>query len=74
MINGNIPTMSSISEADRSEIEEYISNLIMIVHTLGHKVFEQITTAEPKQENTLYLEGLRGAKGSGSNGGGLCCV
>lgn len=65
MINGNIPTMSSISEADRSEMEEYISNLIMIVHTLGHKVFEQITTAEPKHENTLYLEGLRGAKGSG---------
>lgn len=38
--NGNTPTQSSISELDRAEMEEFITNIKLLVDTLGHKIFE----------------------------------
>ncbi|WP_231559921.1 GIY-YIG nuclease family protein [Capnocytophaga canis] len=38
--NGNTPTLSSISELDKAEMEEFIENIKLLVNTLGHKVFE----------------------------------
>ena len=42
VLNGNIPPLPSISEADRAEMDEFISNLLMMVNTLGHKLFERL--------------------------------
>lgn len=64
--NANIPTLSSISESDRAEMEEYIDNIKLLVNTLGHKVFEakreiQFTTST----NIFYISAARGANASG---------
>jgi hypothetical protein len=34
------PTQSSISESDKSEMEEFIENIKILVNALGHKLFE----------------------------------
>lgn len=66
VLNGNIPPMPSISEADRAEMDEYTSNLMMIVNTLGHKLFEDLKdTHEMKTDSIFYIEGNRGAKARG---------
>ena len=65
--NGCTPTLSSISESDRSEMEEFIENIKLLVNTLGHKVFED------KRENatssnfreTLYIKSTRGCDAFG---------
>lgn len=38
--NNIIPTQSSISESDKSEMEEYLENIKVLVNALGHKLFE----------------------------------
>ena len=38
--NSNIPTQSSLSEADRAEMEEFIHNAKLLLNTLGHKFLE----------------------------------
>lgn len=64
--NSIIPTQSSISESDRSEMEEFIEYIKMLVNTLGHKVFEEKREFKPKQKQDLfYVKGPRGADGQG---------
>lgn len=66
LLNGNIPPMSSISESDRAEMDEYISNLMMIVNTLGHKLFEGLKDIQEMESDSIfYIEGSRGAKAKG---------
>lgn len=52
------PTQSSISESDKSEMEEFIENIRILVNALGHKLFEekrenQNIANKPSQEFTL---------------------
>lgn len=64
--NSVIPTQSSISESDRSEMEEFIENAKMLVNTLGHKVFEEKREFKPKQkQETFFIKAARGADGQG---------
>lgn len=66
VMNGNIPPIPSISEPDRAEVDEYISNLMMMVNTLGHKLFEDIKDSTEINENEIfYIEVARGAKVKG---------
>ncbi|TQR19940.1 GIY-YIG nuclease family protein [Psychrobacillus vulpis] len=66
VLNGNIPPMPAISEADRAEMDEFISNLVMMVNTLGHKLFVEIKdTSDSNDSELLYLKGARGAKAQG---------
>lgn len=66
VVNGNIPPMPSISEPDRAEMDEYISNLMMMVNTLGHKLFEEIKdNAEIHENDIFFIEAARGAKANG---------
>ncbi|MFJ5791035.1 GIY-YIG nuclease family protein [Lysinibacillus sp. NPDC093197] len=66
VMNGNIPPVPSISEPDRAEMDEYISNLMMMVNTLGHKLFEEIKVSSEINENEIfYIEAARGAKAKG---------
>lgn len=64
--NSTIPTKSSIAESDRSEMEEFIENIRMLVNTLGHKVFDEkreVTTS--KSKNIFKIKANRGADGQG---------
>ena len=47
--NSNIPTQSSLSEADRAEMEEFINNANLLLSAVGHKVLE--ATAIPSKTN-----------------------
>jgi len=56
--NTIVPTQSSISESDKSEMEEFIENIRILVNALGHKLFEgkrenQNKSALPSEEFTL---------------------
>lgn len=66
VLNGNIPPMPSISEADRAEMDEFISNLEMLVNMLGHKLFVEIKdTSETNDGEILYIKGARDANAKG---------
>lgn len=47
--NSNIPPQSSLSEADRAEMEEFINNAKLLLSAVGHKVLE--ATAIPSKTN-----------------------
>ena len=51
--NSNVPTQSSLSEADQAEMEEFIYNAKLLLSAVGHKVLE--TTAIPSAENNTEL-------------------
>lgn len=64
--NSIIPTQSSISESDRAEMEEFIEYIMMLVNTLGHKVFEEKREFKPKQkQEVFFIKSARGADGQG---------
>ena len=64
--NSSTPTLSSISESDRAEMEEFIENIKMLVNTLGHKVFDEKREFNPKQkQEAFYIKSARGADGQG---------
>lgn len=64
--NSVIPTLSTISESDRAEMEEYIENIKLLVNTLGHKVFEERREIQQKQkEETFFIKAPRGAEAQG---------
>lgn len=66
--NGNIPTKSSISEADQAEMEEFIEYIKMLINTLGFKVFEPLIKEDNKESpisGYLHVKGPRGANGRG---------
>lgn len=64
--NVTIPTLSSISEPDRAEMEEYIENLRMLVNTLGHKVFDDKREVSNNNKNKIFqIKAARGADASG---------
>lgn len=64
--NAVIPTLSSISESDRAEMEEFIEYIKMLVNTLGHKVFDEKRESKPKEkQETFFIKAARGADGQG---------
>ncbi len=64
--NSIVPTQSSISESDRSEMEEFIEYIKMLVNTLGHKVFEEKREFKLKQKQEIFfIKAARGADGQG---------
>lgn len=64
--NSSTPTQSSISESDRSEMEEYIENLRMLVNTLGHKVFDDKRETSNNKKNQIFaINAARGADAKG---------
>jgi hypothetical protein len=68
IINGNIPTRSSISEPDIAEMEEFLENIKLLVNTLGHKVFETKREEASKtvsQSDVFFINAARGAAAQG---------
>ncbi len=50
--NSNIPTKSTVSEADQAELEEFIYNAKILVNALGHKVFEILSDGTEQNQST----------------------
>ncbi len=70
LINNQKPTQSSISESDKAEMEEFLSNILTLVSTLGYNAFEQIRQVDTKTqtdngEDLFYISATRGANGIG---------
>lgn len=70
LINNQKPTQSSISESDKAEMEEFLSNILTLVNTLGYNAFEQIRQVDTKAqtdngEDLFYISATRGANGIG---------
>ncbi len=70
LINTQKPTQSSISESDKAEMEEFLSNILTLVNTLGYNAFEQIRQVDKKEisvseEDLFYISAVRGASGIG---------
>jgi hypothetical protein len=64
--NTSTPTLSSISESDRAEMEEFLENIKLLVNTLGHKVFDEKREFRPKQkQEAFFIKAVRGADGQG---------
>ena len=64
--NSMIPTQSSISESDRSEMEEFIEYIKILVNTLGHKVFDEKREFKAKEKQDFFsLKAIRGDDGQG---------
>lgn len=70
LINTQKPTQSSISESDKAEMEEFLSNILTLISTLGYNAFEQIRQVDKKEisekeEDLFYISAIRGASGIG---------
>ncbi len=48
--NNNIPTKSTVSEAEEAELEEFIHNSKILVNALGHKVFEKLSDIQSSKQ------------------------
>lgn len=70
VINSQTPTQSSISESEKAEMEEFLSNILTLVSTLGFNVFEEIRQVDKREdleisEDLFYISAVRGANGIG---------
>ncbi|MBF0227910.1 MAG: GIY-YIG nuclease family protein [Desulfobacterales bacterium] len=69
ILNSNKPSPSSIAESDKSEMEEFLSNIIMLVNILGYNVFDKIRKTHIKDsansDNIFTIKASRGAYGKG---------
>ena len=67
VINTNTPTLSSLSEADRAEMEEFIENTKLLLNTLGHKVLEPAISIPVghSDEVIFHINAARGADAAG---------
>jgi len=64
--NSQEPTRSSISEADKAEMEEFLENIQLLINTMGYKVFnELISEIEVSQSNIFHIKSARGAEAKG---------
>jgi len=69
ILNNQTPTLSSVSESDKAEMEEFLSNIMMMVNILGYNVFEKIESTNIKiveiPEIIFSIQAIRGADGKG---------
>ena len=69
ILNSQIPTKSSISESDESEMEEFLENVRLLINTLGYNIFEEIrqksVDGENEEQNIFQIVAARGANAKG---------
>ena len=68
VLNGTIPTCSSISEYDEAMLSEFISNTKLLVNTLGYKTFDSIEDSSIKAGPKQLIFHINGARGANSKG------
>ncbi|MBP5614607.1 MAG: GIY-YIG nuclease family protein [Bacteroidales bacterium] len=63
--NSTKPTKSNISEPDKAEMEEFIDNLLILVNTLGHKIFDPIIRSNDNSNEGVFQINQKGLHASG---------
>jgi hypothetical protein len=63
--NGNTPTEPTLSEADRADMDVFLSNILGMLPVLGIHAFEQNTTTLPTASSVLLTCQGRGAIATG---------
>jgi hypothetical protein len=67
LANDTIPTRPSLSESDQAEMEEFMYNSMLLIGTLGHRIFEEAIDQDQESlldENKFYIQAVRGAEAS----------
>lgn len=60
------PTLSSISESDVAEMEEFLENIKLLVSTLGHRTFDEKRDTQKGIKSEVFgIKSSRGADASG---------
>lgn len=54
--NSSVPTRPAISESEQAVMTEFISNLRVLIKTLGYKVLEPLADASAGQRGSLFHE------------------
>jgi len=64
--NSNVPKMPSISEADKAEMEEFTDNILLLIKSMGYKLFTEIEDQlEITKTSYYYIDSARNAKAKG---------
>ncbi len=63
--NSSKPAVSSVSEADEAELEEFIDNICVLTSTLGYKIFEPLQvidseTGKVDESSLLFINAAEG--------------
>lgn len=61
--NSSTPTCPAISESEQAVMTEFISNLRVLINTLGYKVLEPLTDATERKRDLFFIKAARGANG-----------
>ncbi|SDB81853.1 GIY-YIG nuclease family protein [Shouchella lonarensis] len=52
--NGSVPRKSVVSEIEQAELEEFMSNVKLLVSTLGHRAFDPLREKEGSTSNSTF--------------------
>jgi len=63
VLNASTPTCPIISESEQAVMTEFMSNLRVLINTLGYKVLEPLTDPAERQKDTYFIKAARGANG-----------
>lgn len=61
--NSSTPTCPAISESEQAVMTEFISNLRILINTLGYKVLEPFADRAERQKDLYFIKSARGANG-----------
>lgn len=64
VVNASTPTCPTLSESEQAIMTEFMSNLRVLINTLGYKVFESFADPIEKRKDTYFIKAARGADGS----------
>jgi hypothetical protein len=59
--NSSTPTCPAISESEQAVMTEFISNLRILINTLGYKVLEPLADMKERQRDLYFIKAARGA-------------
>ena len=70
VINGMVPTCSSVSEYDQAMLSEFIDHTKLLVNTLGYKAFEGIAVISvlPNTPPSVMEYAIKGSRGADARG------
>jgi hypothetical protein len=65
VLNFNIPTKPTISEAEIAVMGEFSTNLKLLVGALGFRIFEKLTKSLTSKQDKYLIDAARGAEATG---------
>ena len=63
VVNSSIPSCPTISESEQSIMSEYLSNLKILVNTMGHKLLEPLSESKEDEKEIYFIKSARGSNG-----------